>query len=200
VPAQGPAGSCALWWCAARTHRGLRHEWAFAYFHLPKVMARFPEAEGFLWTNDDVVLNYWNLLRANKSRLWLPETPQCVTCHHWVPFQASLPAEFNDGWSSSSQNRYRATRALATSNMHHILQYRQSIAPRKEGYMKQVVDAFYIPRRHAQAFATDILPIYREHRVPSEIGVPHDVPRAGGPGGVRPHLPGHGLQVGEGPR
>lgn len=164
--------ACGLLWLAARAHRGLQHEWGYAYFHLPKVIARFPEAEGFLWTNDDVVLNYWNLLRANKSKLWLPETPDCITCHHWVPFQASLPEEFNDGWSSSSQNRHRAVRALATSNLHHILQYRASIAPRREGYMKQVVDAFYIPRRHAEAIATDILPIYREHRVASEIAVP----------------------------
>ena len=35
---------------------------------LPDILRRYPQAEGLLWSNDDVVINYWNLAGANKVR------------------------------------------------------------------------------------------------------------------------------------
>lgn len=38
-------------------------------------MARYPNATGFLWTNDDVAISYWKLLQGNTSKLWMPNDP-----------------------------------------------------------------------------------------------------------------------------
>ncbi|KAF2289407.1 hypothetical protein GH714_035991 [Hevea brasiliensis] len=43
------------------------------YKHLPKIFHRFASAEGFLFLKDDTVLNYWNLLQADKSKLWITD-------------------------------------------------------------------------------------------------------------------------------
>lgn len=39
--------------------------------YLPKVFDRFAGAEGFVFLQDHMVLNYWNLLDADKSKLWI---------------------------------------------------------------------------------------------------------------------------------
>lgn len=58
-------------------------DWRNQYWWLPKIMARFPEAEGFLWTNDDVIVNYWNFLKADKTKLWLPNDPSSSETRHF---------------------------------------------------------------------------------------------------------------------
>ena len=42
--------------------------WWHLYVGLPDILRRYPQAEGLLWSNDDVVINYWNLAGANKVR------------------------------------------------------------------------------------------------------------------------------------
>ena len=37
---------------------------------LPPIFEKFPNAEGFLFLKDDVILNYWALLAADKNKLW----------------------------------------------------------------------------------------------------------------------------------
>ncbi|KAH7284640.1 hypothetical protein KP509_34G063900 [Ceratopteris richardii] len=37
---------------------------------LAQIYQRYPKAEGFLYMKDNILLNYWNLLQANKTRLW----------------------------------------------------------------------------------------------------------------------------------
>jgi hypothetical protein len=39
--------------------------------YLPKVFDRFAGAEGFLFLQDHMVLNYWNLLNSDKTKLWI---------------------------------------------------------------------------------------------------------------------------------
>lgn len=41
------------------------------YRFLPKLFDRYTSAEGFMFLQDDTVLNYWNLLQADKSKLWI---------------------------------------------------------------------------------------------------------------------------------
>lgn len=38
----------------------------FVYAGLLSILPRYPTAAGFLWTNDDLILNYWNLEHRNK--------------------------------------------------------------------------------------------------------------------------------------
>ena len=41
--------------------------------YLPKVFDTYSGAEGFLFLQDDTILNYWNLLQADKSKLWITD-------------------------------------------------------------------------------------------------------------------------------
>lgn len=38
---------------------------------LPKIFDQFSSAEGFLFLQDNTILNYWNLLQADKTKLWI---------------------------------------------------------------------------------------------------------------------------------
>ncbi|KAG5052284.1 hypothetical protein JHK85_004823 [Glycine max] len=43
----------------------------YAYRYLPKIFDQFSSAEGFLFVQDNTILNYWNLLQADKTKLWI---------------------------------------------------------------------------------------------------------------------------------
>ena len=38
---------------------------------LPKIMNRYSSAEGFLFLQDNTILNYWNLVQGDKNKLWI---------------------------------------------------------------------------------------------------------------------------------
>ncbi|CAA2968750.1 probable glycosyltransferase STELLO1 [Olea europaea subsp. europaea] len=41
------------------------------YKYLPKIFDRFNSTDGFLVLHDNTILNYWNLLQADRSKLWI---------------------------------------------------------------------------------------------------------------------------------
>lgn len=50
------------------------------YKYLPKIFERFSSAEGFLFLQDNTILNYWNLMQGDKSKLWITDkVPQSWT-------------------------------------------------------------------------------------------------------------------------
>lgn len=42
----------------------------YAYKYLPPIFNRYASAEGFIFLQDNTILNYWNLLQADKNKLW----------------------------------------------------------------------------------------------------------------------------------
>lgn len=54
--------------CDLRSH--LDHL-SIVFRYLPKVFDRYSSADGFMFLHDDTILNYWNLLQADKSKLWI---------------------------------------------------------------------------------------------------------------------------------
>ncbi|CAI9303082.1 unnamed protein product [Lactuca saligna] len=42
-------------------------------WELPRLLDRFKSAEGFLFVQDDMILNYWNLVQADKNKLWITD-------------------------------------------------------------------------------------------------------------------------------
>ncbi|RVX00381.1 putative glycosyltransferase STELLO1 [Vitis vinifera] len=48
--------------------------------YLPKIFERFSSAEGFLFLQDNTILNYWNLMQGDKTKLWITDkVPQSWT-------------------------------------------------------------------------------------------------------------------------
>lgn len=69
----------------------LSHHECSSNRYLPKVFNKFQGAEGFLFLQDDMILNYWNLLQADKEKLWI--TNKAITffdLSSWLHFVAFL--------------------------------------------------------------------------------------------------------------
>ncbi|THU63510.1 hypothetical protein C4D60_Mb01t16560 [Musa balbisiana] len=88
---------------------------AEAYKYLPKVFKKFQDAEGFLFLQDDMVLNYWNLLQADKTRLWItnkvPESWVLVSTRgnvsEWHLNQGNLVKKIVDNFPVHFQTSYK---------------------------------------------------------------------------------------------
>jgi len=76
-----------------------------------RLLGRFPEAEGLLWTNDDVVINYWNFLGANKSKLWLPNNSNKLEYSYYNLFPNGTGPVRTD-WPAGSVYQKQAQGAL----------------------------------------------------------------------------------------
>lgn len=157
---------------SGKKHHPLKSQWHAAYTHLPVLIARYRDAEGFLWVEDAVVLNYWTLGATNKSRLWLPgPSATCTNCQTFVPFKEELYEDHNDGWSAEIPVRRQTMRALGHCDVPYVQRHRKSILPRRDGYYKQLVEVFYIPKRFADQVAFELIPIFREEGIKSQIAV-----------------------------
>ncbi|CAL9146867.1 probable glycosyltransferase STELLO2 [Musa acuminata AAA Group] len=88
---------------------------AEAYKYLPKVFKKFQDAEGFLFLQDDMVLNYWNLLQADKTKLWItnkvPESWVLVSTEgnvsEWHLNQGNLVKTIVDNFPVHFQTSYK---------------------------------------------------------------------------------------------
>ncbi|PKN03684.1 hypothetical protein CVU75_00975 [Candidatus Dependentiae bacterium HGW-Dependentiae-1] len=54
-----------------RVHTVTHHEGWYGYRSLADALQRYPNFRGYLYTNDDCFLNFWNLVRLDKSKIWL---------------------------------------------------------------------------------------------------------------------------------
>lgn len=146
--------------------------WAYHYAALPRIMARYATAEGLLWTNDDVAVNYWNLVKANKTKLWLPNNPRRseYVFFDLYPKPGQEP-EFDD-WGSDPVYRQQAIDALGQIHPRYVRQYEESILPKAKTYHKRACDLFYIPQRYFEPLRTHLLPAFLKAQVVSEIAIP----------------------------
>ncbi|CAN6334057.1 unnamed protein product [Urochloa humidicola] len=85
----GPARATFGWvglWIARRLGGGCFTE-GFSRRYLPKVFERYGGADGFLFLQDHMILNYWNLLQTDKEKLWIINK----IAHSWI----TVPLESN---------------------------------------------------------------------------------------------------------
>lgn len=149
--------------------RASGRKWDYAYFDLLTVFARHKRAEGFLWTNDDVALNYWNLMRGNKSRLWWPINPSCSQGVYY-PFNLTEHSQWTD-WAGNGLNRRRAKAAYNVIPARYKRQFEVSMG-RRGYYPRGIADLYYIPRRYVPDFTMLIQLVGLKSKVPSEIALP----------------------------
>ncbi|KAL0921979.1 hypothetical protein M5K25_005935 [Dendrobium thyrsiflorum] len=95
-----------------------RGQLSHAYKYLPKIFSRYAGADGFIFLQDNMILNYWNLLQADKNKLWITnKVPESwITARidsnssQWLVNQASLvkqavsnfPAHFQTNFKDSN--------------------------------------------------------------------------------------------------
>ncbi|XP_074586014.1 putative glycosyltransferase STELLO2 [Curcuma longa] len=131
-----------------------------AYKYLPKVFNKFQEAEGFLFLQDDMILNYWNLLQADKTKLWITNK----VSESWI----SVSTDGNDkDWHVSQANLVK--KIVDNFPVHFQTSYKESAT---EG--RVIIcgcEIFYIPRRLVTDFS-DLVGIVGDLNIHHRIAVP----------------------------
>ncbi|PKA54359.1 hypothetical protein AXF42_Ash000192 [Apostasia shenzhenica] len=86
-----------------------------AYKYLPKIFNRYAGADGFVFLLDNMILNYWNLLRADKNKLWIthkvPESWVTVDIDAnsslWLAQQAALVKQLVNSFPLHFQSSFK---------------------------------------------------------------------------------------------
>ncbi|GMH30637.1 hypothetical protein Nepgr_032480 [Nepenthes gracilis] len=104
------------------------------YKYLPKIFEGYPTAEGFLFLKDNTILNYWNLVQADKSKLWVTNK-SCST----------VSASGNNSiWFSKQAAMVREVVSLMP--VHFQVSYNDN-SPKDKVITICSSDVFYLPRR-----------------------------------------------------
>ncbi|OIW06401.1 hypothetical protein TanjilG_16813 [Lupinus angustifolius] len=113
-----------------------------AYKYLPKIFDQFSSAEGFLFLQDNTILNYWNLLHADKTKLWImnkvPESWSSV-----------LTSDKSDRWLS--QQASMVQKVVSMMPAHYQVNYKETNGNDKN-LLICTSEVFYVPRRFISDF------------------------------------------------
>ncbi|KAI5070129.1 hypothetical protein GOP47_0014472 [Adiantum capillus-veneris] len=111
---------------------------------LGEIFERYQHAEGFLFMKDNVVLNYWNLLQANKTKLW--------NLHKVSDAWKLVSHEERNGteWYLKSSIKRTVKKMVSTMPVHFQMCYRENMGETHFAMSKS--EAFYIPQRLVNDF------------------------------------------------
>lgn len=113
----------------------------FLYKDLPRILNRFTSAEGFLFLRDDTVLNYWNLLRADKNKLWITDK----VFRSWTIMKPKGP----ENWFTKQAEMVK--KIVSSMPVHFQVSYKETITSKKILAVCNS-EVFYIPRRFVSDF------------------------------------------------
>ncbi|CAL8114021.1 unnamed protein product [Prunus armeniaca] len=131
------------------------------YKYLPKIFDRFTSAEGFLFLQDNTILNYWNLLQADKTKLWITDkVPQSWTT-------ASIYGKDSE-WFSKQADMVK--KVVSTMPVHLQVSYKES-STREQGLSICSSEVFYIPRQFIGDFV-DLVGLVGKFEIHNKVAVP----------------------------
>lgn len=131
-----------------------------AYKYLPKVFARYGGADGFLFLQDHMILNYWNLLQADKEKLWITDK----IAHSWV----TIPLESNkEEWFVKQGAMVK--QVVGSSPVHFQSKYKESMGEDKIVFCGS--ELFYVPRQFVEDFG-DLVGLVGSLDLHHKIAVP----------------------------
>ncbi|XP_060182695.1 probable glycosyltransferase STELLO1 [Lycium barbarum] len=113
----------------------------YIYRYAPKIFDRYTSAEGFLFLQDDTILNYWNLLQADKSKLWIAN--KVSKSWHEVPVAGK------SDWFVKQADVVK--KVVATMPVHLQVNYKESMKS-DDTLTICSSEIFYVPRRFVSDF------------------------------------------------
>ncbi|XP_050245891.1 probable glycosyltransferase STELLO1 [Quercus robur] len=116
-------------------------QWEQLYKHLPKIFDRYTSAEGFLFLQDDTILNYWNLLQADRSKLWIANK----VSKSWT----TVSTNGNSDWFSKQADMVK--KVVSMMQAHFQVNYKESMTD-SQSIAIYSSEVFYIPRRFVADF------------------------------------------------
>ena len=153
----------------------ISHRGYFSYVCMSLAMEKYPEHQGYLLINDDVLLNYWQVTGFDRAKIWEgPKAP--ITFHGYSP-----PEKWS--WWNSTWGMRQCQKAC--DEIWALRDESQEIGWDLEQSFKALAengggkyhcyrgrsDIFYVPRRFSRAFQT-MSYIFYKHGVFIEIAVP----------------------------
>ncbi|KAL0383544.1 UNVERIFIED_CONTAM: putative glycosyltransferase STELLO2 [Sesamum calycinum] len=113
----------------------------YIYKYLPKYFDRYSSADGFLFLQDDTVLNYWTLLQADKSKLWITNK----VSKSWT----SVSVAGNSDWFVKQADMVK--KVVATMPAHFQVNYKESVKDQQSLTICNS-EVFYVPRHFVPDF------------------------------------------------
>ncbi|KAL7225270.1 hypothetical protein ACSBR1_020618 [Camellia fascicularis] len=130
------------------------------YKHLPTIFNRFKSAEGFLFLQDDTILNYWNLLQADKTKLWITDK----VSESW----SAVKTEGNTDWFTKQADMVK--KVVSSMPVHFQISYKESMT-NDHSLTVCNSEAFYVPRRFVVDFI-DLVNLVGDLDIHQKVAIP----------------------------
>uniref|UniRef100_A0A7N0V0P4 Glycosyltransferase STELLO1 n=1 Tax=Kalanchoe fedtschenkoi TaxID=63787 RepID=A0A7N0V0P4_KALFE len=130
-----------------------------AYKDLPKILKRYEDADGFLFLQDNTILNYWNLLQADRNKLWVTDK----VSKSWTVLKSST-----SDWSQKQAEIVR--QVVNTMPAHLQVSYKEGMTD-ENSLAVCSAEVFYIPRRFSSDFQ-DLVSLVGNLDIHHKVAVP----------------------------
>lgn len=130
------------------------------YKKLPKIFDQFSSAEGFLFLEDDTILNYWNLLQADKTKLWIADKVSMS----WTTASTSG----NSDWYSKQVDMVK--KVVGTMPVHFQVNYKGTVRSDQSVTICSS-EIFYIPQRFVSDFV-DLVNLVGHLEIHQKVAIP----------------------------
>ncbi|KAK8705335.1 hypothetical protein V6N13_048939 [Hibiscus sabdariffa] len=130
------------------------------YKQLPKIFDQFSSADGFLFVEDDTVLNYWNLLQADKTKLWITDKVSMS----W----STATTKENSEWYSKQADM--VNKVVSTMPVHLQVNYKE-VVKNEQSLTICSSEIFYVPR-HFVADFVDLVNLVGHLDIHQKVAVP----------------------------
>ncbi|XP_058205109.1 probable glycosyltransferase STELLO2 [Rhododendron vialii] len=132
----------------------------YLYKQLPSIFNRYSSAEGFLFLHDDTIINYWNLLQADKTKLWITDkVPES-----WTPVRD----DGNSDWFTKQAEL--VNKVVNSMPVHFQVSYKESM-PDPSSTTLCSSEVFYVPRRFVSDFI-DLVNLVGDLDMHQKVAVP----------------------------
>eukprot|EP00795_Rhopilema_esculentum_P008954 gene8954-16588_t len=142
----------------------------YGYQCLVEGIKRQPGFEGYLLINDDMIINWWNLLQLDKKKIWFGDTkPKPEDCF----VMGSQPDEWFSRYARGHlcERLYKSMEKNAAFNTTNMFEIFLENTGRQKVCLAALSDIFYVPAAHAERF-TKIAQYFYDNRLFLEIAVP----------------------------
>ncbi|KAM6592672.1 hypothetical protein CsatA_000375 [Cannabis sativa] len=127
--------------------------------HLPKIFDLYSSAEGFLFLQDNTILNYWNLLESDRSKLWIPNK----VSDSWVTVSTK-----DSDWFSKQGTMVK--KVVDSMPAHFQVNYKETVSS-DQSLTVCSSEVFYIPRNFVADFV-DLVNLVGDLDIHHKIAIP----------------------------
>ncbi|KAD4584696.1 hypothetical protein E3N88_22297 [Mikania micrantha] len=131
------------------------------YRKFPKLFDRFSSAEGFLFVQDNTVLNYWNLVQADKTKLWTPDQ----VSKSW----SSVSFDSNKDWYGKQGEL--VNKVVSSMPVHFQVSYKKHMMGHDSTLTICNSEVFYVPRRLVNDFK-DLVTLVGNLGIHQKVAIP----------------------------